>query len=268
MVDLLDDTSTLADARDMARLLVALFAESVGARQVSVQVRIPDPDRFATLGVLGHQHFASTLLTPAGLPGLVPLLHSAEPLWARTRHESHETMRKLLGESTDRIPDLEDCPPQLLATALRTPERVLGWVMLGSGPDGFRLADLSLTSLLARCAGHVLDRATTATVFDGSGRITSHALVPAKAVDHPTTAGAPAVAPPRGELPSDDRLTARQLEVLVEIADGATNPQIAAHLGLSVHTVRTHRRHLMEHFEAHTSTALIARARSAGTLTD
>lgn len=261
MVDLLDATSSLDDARDRARLLVALFAESVGARRVSLQVLIPELDSFATLGVLGHEHFSSTLLMPARSSGLVPVLNGSEPLWTRSQRESHELVHRLLSGADDRVPPLVECPPHLLAAPLRTPQRLRGWVMLSSGPDGFRLADVALTGMLARFAGNVLAPAMHATIFDVSGRITSHPLTLMPASEEPAPS-APVPASPTGST----RLTTRQLEVLAAIADGATAPQIASDLGLSIHTVRTHRRNLMAHFDTHTSTAMIARARAAGIL--
>lgn len=278
MVDLLDDTSELEDARDAARLLAALFSETTGATQVALHVRVPEPDRFVTLGVLGHQHFSSTLVIPSDSPGLIPLLHRTEPLWARTRHESHETMLRFLGENTDRAPALDDTPPHLLFSTLHTPQRVVGAVLLGSGPDGFRLGDTSLVSLLARLSGAVLARARVATVFDESGRLAALPLHPSSppAATGPTPTetfadlrspeGPVPGSPSRRTIQRSTALTARQLEVLVRIADGMTNAQIAEDLALSIHTVRTHRRHLMASFEARTSTALVARARAAGSL--
>jgi DNA-binding NarL/FixJ family response regulator len=55
-----------------------------------------------------------------------------------------------------------------------------------------------------------------------------------------TAAAAPVqpVAPPQRPLP--DGLTAREAEVLVLVAQGRTNPQIAEALYLSSHTVKTH----------------------------
>lgn len=269
MVDLLDDASGLRDARDAARLLVPLFAETTGAQQISLQVRIPDPDRFATLGVLGHQHFASTLVVPAHTPGIAPLLHGTDPVWTKTRKESQDTMRRMLEGNTERVPDLPLCPPHLLVAALRTPQKVMGTVMLGSGQDGFRLADVTQASLLARFAGAVLADTDVATVFDGSGRLTKFPLRPDDGLHPSSTDAAGTVASSSSAKPEyrlAKPLPARQMEVLVAIAGGATNPEIAAELGLSVHTVRTHRRHLMESFGAHTSTALVARARGAGVL--
>lgn len=278
MVDLLDDTSELEDARDAARLLVALFAETTGATQVALHVRVPEPDRYVTLGVLGHQHYASTLVIPADSPGLIPFLHRPEPYWARTRHEAHETMHQFLGENADRAPELEATSPHLLVTTLRTPQQVVGVVTLGSGAEGFRLGDASLVSLLARFAGAVIARARVATVFDESGRLAALPLhtgsTPAESAadgrhapaGHGAREGSFLGVPARRTGRPSAALTDRQLEVLVRIAEGSTNAQIAEDLGLSIHTVRTHRRHLMASFEARTSTALVARARVAGVL--
>jgi len=46
-------------------------------------------------------------------------------------------------------------------------------------------------------------------------------------------------------------LTDREREVLIQIAQGASNREVAARLGISVHTVNTHRVHLMEKLQAH-----------------
>jgi DNA-binding NarL/FixJ family response regulator len=46
-------------------------------------------------------------------------------------------------------------------------------------------------------------------------------------------------------------LTDREREVLIHIAQGASNREVAARLGISVHTVNTHRVHLMEKLKAH-----------------
>jgi DNA-binding NarL/FixJ family response regulator len=46
-------------------------------------------------------------------------------------------------------------------------------------------------------------------------------------------------------------LTEREREVLIQIAQGASNREVALSLGISVHTVNTHRVHLMEKLQAH-----------------
>jgi DNA-binding NarL/FixJ family response regulator len=53
-----------------------------------------------------------------------------------------------------------------------------------------------------------------------------------------TTAPAPAAPPLPGGLP--DALTQREAEILALIAQGLTNPEIAQHLCLSNHTVKSH----------------------------
>ena len=61
-------------------------------------------------------------------------------------------------------------------------------------------------------------------------------------------------------------LTPREREVLVSIARGGTNRDIARALGISVHTVNAHRTHLMDKLDAHDATALVRLAVAAGLL--
>ncbi|HUB08609.1 MAG TPA: response regulator transcription factor [Myxococcales bacterium] len=61
-------------------------------------------------------------------------------------------------------------------------------------------------------------------------------------------------------------LTAREREVLVEVAQGRSNREIAGRLGISIHTVNTHRIHLMEKLGVHDAIALARLAISAGLL--
>jgi DNA-binding NarL/FixJ family response regulator len=51
--------------------------------------------------------------------------------------------------------------------------------------------------------------------------------------------------------PSGPRLTEREREVLAAVASGRSNKEIAQKLGISVHTVNTHRVHLMEKLDVH-----------------
>jgi len=57
-----------------------------------------------------------------------------------------------------------------------------------------------------------------------------------------------------------DGLTPRETEVLGWVARGHTNKQVAAILGTSPHTVRTHLEHVFEKLEVHTRTAAAAKA--------
>lgn len=53
-----------------------------------------------------------------------------------------------------------------------------------------------------------------------------------------------------------DRLTARERDVLARIADGRSNKEIAADLGISPRTVETHRLSLMKKLDIHTVAGL------------
>jgi two-component system response regulator NreC len=54
-----------------------------------------------------------------------------------------------------------------------------------------------------------------------------------------------------------DSLTRREREVLRLIADGLTNKEIAARLSLSINTIETHRKHLMEKLACHNAAELV-----------
>ena len=57
-------------------------------------------------------------------------------------------------------------------------------------------------------------------------------------------------------VPSPDDLTTREREVLVQIAEGLSNKEIASHLGLGVRTVETHRDRLMRKLGIHSVAGL------------
>jgi LuxR family maltose regulon positive regulatory protein len=61
-------------------------------------------------------------------------------------------------------------------------------------------------------------------------------------------------------------LSERELEVLRLIAEGLTNPQIAARLYLSLNTVKAHTRNIYGKLDAHSRTQAVARARALGLL--
>jgi DNA-binding NarL/FixJ family response regulator len=61
-----------------------------------------------------------------------------------------------------------------------------------------------------------------------------------------------------------DTLTPRERDVLVEIASGATNKEIAATLGLSVRTVESHRESLLKKLDARGTAGLTRFAIAAG----
>ena len=62
-------------------------------------------------------------------------------------------------------------------------------------------------------------------------------------------------------------LSAREIEVLQLIAEGLTNPEVAARLYLSLNTVKAHTRNIYGKLGVHNRTGAVARARSLGLLT-
>ena len=72
------------------------------------------------------------------------------------------------------------------------------------------------------------------------------------------------VADPAAPAPVDDRLTARETEVLVEIAAGHSNAEIAARLFVSEATVKTHVNHLLAKTGCRDRAALVAYAYRTG----
>jgi DNA-binding NarL/FixJ family response regulator len=70
----------------------------------------------------------------------------------------------------------------------------------------------------------------------------------------------------RSSLPPDP-LTSREREVLQRIAEGQTTKEIAAHLGLSVKTVESHRINLMRKLDIHETATLVRYAIRRGLTT-
>ena len=58
----------------------------------------------------------------------------------------------------------------------------------------------------------------------------------------------------------------RELEVLQLIAEGLTNPEIAARLYLSLNTVKVHTRNIYGKLGAHNRAGAVARGRALGIL--
>ncbi len=75
--------------------------------------------------------------------------------------------------------------------------------------------------------------------------------------------------PPKTQASKSDLvepLSERELEVLQLIAEGLTNPEIAARLFLSLNTVKVHTRNIYGKLDAHNRTQAVARARALGIL--
>ena len=61
-----------------------------------------------------------------------------------------------------------------------------------------------------------------------------------------------------------EQLSAREHVVLICIAEGATNKEVAEQLGVSVNTVRTHRARLMEKLDLRTTGEFVGQAVDRG----
>jgi len=60
-----------------------------------------------------------------------------------------------------------------------------------------------------------------------------------------------------GNRPPHNLLTDREFQVLLLIGDGKSVGQIAEHLNMSINTVYTHRRKLMEKMQLYSNTELV-----------
>jgi LuxR family maltose regulon positive regulatory protein len=89
-------------------------------------------------------------------------------------------------------------------------------------------------------------------------------LLSAFPVAEPGHAKSPETQAPQTQLV--EPLSERELEILVLIADGLTNPEIASRLFLSVNTVKAHTRNIYSKLGVHSRTQAVARATALGIL--
>jgi DNA-binding CsgD family transcriptional regulator len=75
-----------------------------------------------------------------------------------------------------------------------------------------------------------------------------------------------AALPPAPEVATELALTARELEVLSLLAEGASNKLIARRLGISTHTAKYHVASLLEKLDAVSRTDAVANAARIGVL--
>lgn len=133
-----------------------------------------------------------------------------------------------------------DCPATkvLILTMHENPEYIQQ--VLAAGASGY---------VLKHAAGHELVTAIRAVV--GGGAFFSPDVAKTLADMYVDSLGGA----PKHD-PYDD-LTAREREVLQLVAEGRTNHEAAAILGLSVKTVKTHRLHLMQKLDLHDRSELV-----------
>ena len=118
-----------------------------------------------------------------------------------------------------------------------------------------------LRALAVGASGYVLKLAEPEAVVEAIGRAVKGELYLDPAVAGPVARRA--IQPAKA-----DPLTAREREVLERIARGLTNRQIAEQLFVSLNTVETHRRHLLEKLGVHSRAGLVAQALERGLLGD
>ena len=63
---------------------------------------------------------------------------------------------------------------------------------------------------------------------------------------------------------ADPGITSREKQVLELLAEGLSSPEISKKLYISIHTVKSHRKHLLRKFQAKSVTALITAAKDMG----
>jgi two-component system response regulator NreC len=137
-------------------------------------------------------------------------------------------MRGMTGiEATRRIV-AERSNPRILALSMHADRRIVN-EMLGAGASGYLLKD---------CAAEEL-AAAIKTVLAGKVYL-SPAIKSTLAAKRP---GSPGHA---GLDKADPMLTRREREVLQHVADGKTSARIAEDLGVSIKTVETHRKQIMD----------------------
>lgn len=141
----------------------------------------------------------------------------------------------------------EHYPGVKVLTLTQHEEQDLVIKMLEAGANGY---------LLKNCGREELITAIHTVVKGDSYFSQSVSATLLKALTSLNTKGHPANNP--------DELTARELEVLRLIAEEYSNPEIAQKLFISVRTVDTHRRNLLEKLHAKNTAALVKYAISRG----
>ena len=130
-------------------------------------------------------------------------------------------------------------PRVIVLTTFDLDEYVMAAIKAGA--SGFLLKDTEPETLLS----------SIRTVHQGNAIIAPSAtkrLIEHMAHDMPTTGSMPSGSTYRD--PEADLLTDRELQVLVHIAQGLSNQEIADNLGISLPTVKTHVTHILQKINA------------------
>jgi DNA-binding CsgD family transcriptional regulator len=100
----------------------------------------------------------------------------------------------------------------------------------------------------------------TATPQNRPGAAGSTVKQPSRTVAAPPGAKKPSAEPDLSALANDSVLTERELEVLTLLAEGLSNREIGAKLGISPRTVARHRENMMRKLDLHSRTELVMHA--------
>jgi DNA-binding NarL/FixJ family response regulator len=155
---------------------------------------------------------------------------------------------EIVGEARDGMPGLNGIEATGLIREGYPHTRVL--VLSQHGERQYVLAVLR-----AGASGYILKRALGSDLLEAvrtvaRGETYLHPQVSAVLVEEVRCPGEP--------------LTAREKEILAHIVRGEANPQIAAHLSLSIKTVQWHRTNLMSKLDAHNAAELVRIALDRG----
>lgn len=266
------------DRRTIARYFTSLVTAAVpSAELVGFHVKLPKQDLFATLGVYGYYHRNSTMLIEPE-SGYGKVINRFEPLWARSPGEvaklydfpddktvSYKRTRLLLSAAKKATSASVVIQPCVLDGQL---EGVI-WVENTSRSSAFSVNDRARLDQIGVFAAHLLQTAPFATIFTQAGTAEIWRVLPEwpEDVAEVTAVVHSGQTNPKPEVGlTNPAISQREREVLLELASGATNAQIASNLRISINTVRTHRRNLMSKLESHNAFELLATAQKLGLL--
>jgi DNA-binding NarL/FixJ family response regulator len=125
-------------------------------------------------------------------------------------------------------------------------------------------------AIRAGANGYLLKNTNSAEFLRGvRAALAGEAILPPKLAarlmgEFARVASQPATSAAAGEVAGDQELTWREREVLQLIATGATDSEIADKLTLSIHTVKTHVRHILAKLHAVNRRAAVSEAKQRG----
>lgn len=218
--------------------------------------------------------------------------------WRLLLADDHELFRTGLAGLIDSQPDLEvvglasdgfealtlarELRPALLVMDISMPicNGVEAVRLIRATPELAELCVVMLTihdddehlfaAIRAGANGYLLKNTNSAEFLRGvRAALAGEALLPPKLAarlmdEFARLASQPAPSTAAGEVASDQDLTWREREVLQHLATGASDSEIADKLTLSIHTVKTHVRHILAKLHAVNRRAAVSEARQRG----